>query len=118
MSLSVIKALEFPLLSEGHIPEGHCNVDGSAGIKNSSGTIISAYRAVGAADHAAKTTECDSSLKHLNADGAAGSNYPHGRGAVTNVLVVAAFTCITYNTLSNFNPGGEATATGSGREKP
>lgn len=117
MLLLVIKVLEFLLLLEGYIFEGYCNVDGSVGIKNLFGIIISVYCVVGVVDYVVKIIECDLLLKYLNVDGVVGLNYLYGCGVVINVLVVVVFICIIYNILLNFNFGGEVMVIGLGCEK-
>lgn len=117
MLLLVIKVLEFLLLLEGYIFEGYCNVDGSVGIKNLFGIIISVYCVVGVVDYVVKIIECDLLLKYLNVDGVVGLNYLYGCGVVINVLVVVVFICIIYNILLNFNFGGDVMVIGLGCEK-
>lgn len=117
MLLLVIKVLELLLLLEGYMFEGYCNVDGSVGIKNLFGIIISVYCVVGVVDYVVKVIECDFLFKYLNVDGVVGLNYLYGCGVVINVLVVVVLICMIYNIVFNFNFGGEVMVIGFGCEK-
>lgn len=115
--LLVIKVSEFLSSLEGYIFEGYRNVDGSVGIKNLFGIIISVYCVVGVVDYVVKIIERDLLSKYSNVDGVVGLNYLYGCGVAINVSAVVVFIRIIYNISLNFNFGGEVMVIGLGCEK-